>query len=74
VLYVRKMKELKITSISGLIAAFGSGLILTIIAFLENLNETNKGMRKMVLPVIADVLCVRQNEVAPNLGQVAVIV
>ena len=48
-IYVRKMNELKITSISGLIAAFGSGLTLTIIAFLEYLNEPNKGMLKMVL-------------------------
>ena len=48
-LHVRKMNELKITSISGLIAAFGSGLTLTIIAFLEHLNEPNKGMLKMVL-------------------------
>ena len=54
-LYVRKMKELKITSIAGLIAAVGSGLILTVMAFLEHRNEMKEGILKMLLEFPAGV-------------------
>ena len=42
------MKELRITSISGVVAALSSGLALTAIAFLENKNEKTEGILKML--------------------------